>query len=289
MLDLNEIPVAEGTRKTYLNALANLDKWLRGRPVTDENLAGYLSYLYDKGKSPSYAAGAVAAARWRCDCEDKDDPRGKLTRRALKSFRRKAFDRGRGQVTGLPFEAVKKLVTHARGEKTLAGYRDAVICSVMSVAMLRISEAVAVDIAHIDFDKKTLFIPRSKTDQEGRGETRHLNDQALESIRVWMEKAKVKDGPLFRAISKTYQYALKGRLFTDTIRKLVQARCKQVGIEGRISGHSFRVGSAQSLALRGASLVELQIEGRWTSPNMPAHYAAGISASQGAMARLRDE
>ena len=119
MLDLNEIPVAEGTRRTYLNALANLDKWLKGRPVNDENLAGYLSYLYDKGKSPSYAAGAVAAARWRCDCEDKDDPRGKLCRRALKSFRRKAFDRGRGQVTGLPFEAVKKLVTHARGEKTL--------------------------------------------------------------------------------------------------------------------------------------------------------------------------
>ena len=54
MLDLNEIPVAEGTRRTYLNALANLDKWLKGRPVNDENLAGYLSYLYDKGKSPSY-------------------------------------------------------------------------------------------------------------------------------------------------------------------------------------------------------------------------------------------
>ncbi len=52
MLDLNEIPVAEGTRKTYLSALNKLDEWLKGRPVNDETLAGYLSYLFDRGKSP---------------------------------------------------------------------------------------------------------------------------------------------------------------------------------------------------------------------------------------------
>lgn len=57
MLKLTEIPLAESSRKVYLNALANLDKWLRGRPVTDEHLAGYLSYLFDRGKSPSHALG----------------------------------------------------------------------------------------------------------------------------------------------------------------------------------------------------------------------------------------
>ena len=38
-----------------------------------------------------------------------------------------------------------------------------------------------------------------------------------------------------------------------------------VGIEGRVSGHSLRVGRAQSLAAGGASLVELQTAGRWQS------------------------
>ncbi len=57
MLKLTEIPIAESSRKVYLNTLANLDKWLRGRPVTDENLAGYLSYLFDQGKPPSHALG----------------------------------------------------------------------------------------------------------------------------------------------------------------------------------------------------------------------------------------
>ena len=58
-------------------------------------------------------------------------------------------------------------------------------------------------------------------------------------------------------------------------------------MEGRISGHSLRVGGAQSLATAGASLVEMQIAGRWQSPVMPGRYAQGQLAKQGAMARLR--
>ena len=54
-----------------------------------------------------------------------------------------------------------------------------------------------------------------------------------------------------------------------------------VGIEGRVSGHSLRVGGAQSLAAGGASLVEMQTAGRWQSPAMPGHYH-GASWQHGA-------
>ena len=50
---------------------------------------------------------------------------------------------------------------------------------------------------------------------------------------------------------------------------------------------SLRVGSAQSLATAGASLVEMQVAGRWQSPDMPGRYAQGQLARQGAVARLR--
>ena len=98
MLDLTEIPIAASTRKVYLSALANLDKWLKGRPITDETLAAYLSHLFDLGQSPSYANGTLKAIRWRCLSEDTPDPRGKLCRRAIASFRRKGVGRGRGPV-----------------------------------------------------------------------------------------------------------------------------------------------------------------------------------------------
>ena len=64
------------------------------------------------------------------------------------------------------------------------------------------------------------------------------------------------------------------------------ARARVAGIGGRVSGHSLRVGNAQSLAAAGASLVEMQREGRWKSPEMPSLYTRNQAARRGATARL---
>ncbi len=66
-----------------------------------------------------------------------------------------------------------------------------------------------------------------------------------------------------------------------------ERRAAAVGLEGRISGHSLRVGYAQDLASAGAELTELMNAGRWQSPAMPAHYARGQLAGRGTVARLR--
>ena len=54
-----------------------------------------------------------------------------------------------------------------------------------------------------------------------------------------------------------------------------------------VSAHSFRIGSAQSLARRGATLPQLQTAGRWKSPLMPAAYCRNEAAGNGAIARFR--
>ena len=59
------------------------------------------------------------------------------------------------------------------------------------------------------------------------------------------------------------------------------------GIPDRVSGHSLRVGSAQSLAAAGAGLVELQQAGDWKAPQMPARYGRHQFATRGAVAKLR--
>ena len=61
---------------------------------------------------------------------------------------------------------------------------------------------------------------------------------------------------------------------------------KAAEVEGFISGHSFRVGSAVSLAQAGASVVDMQNAGRWKSPQMPAHYAKAELAERGPVARF---
>ena len=48
------------------------------------------------------------------------------------------------------------------------------------------------------------------------------------------------------------------------------------------------VGSAVSLAQAGATLVDMQVAGRWKSSQMPAHYAKAELAERRAIARFKD-
>ena len=287
-LDLEEQVISPGSRKRYEGHLNRLDRWLKGRELNDETLSQHLVYMFEKGLAPSTANVMVNAARWRCGREDQPDPRGKKTRAAVKSFRRKGHGRGYGQAEGVLWEQADAVVSLALQEKDLPGLRDATIIAIGSDATLRVGEISAIDVAHVDFDEQRLDIPRSKTDQEGKGEVEYLGDKTLNLIRAWMDKGKITDGPLFLQIHKdTHRTLKKKRLGEETIRKIIKRRCKAAGIEGRVSGHSLRVGSAQSLAIRGATPLEMQLVGRWKSPNMPYHYAQKVVAKQSPMARLR--
>ena len=46
-------------------------------------------------------------------------------------------------------------------------------------------------------------------------------------------------------------------------RNAIKRWAAEAGVEGFISGHSLRVGSAVSLAQAGASVVDMQTAGRW--------------------------
>lgn len=78
------------------------------------------------------------------------------------------------------------------------------------------------------------------------------------------------------------------RLHTHSARRIIKKRAIDAGVEGFISGHSLRVGSAVSLAQAGASVVDMQVAGRWKSSQMPAHYAKAELAERGAIARFKD-
>lgn len=104
-------------------------------------------------------------------------------------------------------------------------------------------------------------------------------------VRAWLLAAGLTEGALFRAV-KTGR-GKDWRLTNRTIRRVIEDRSRAAGVEGRVSGHSLREGNAQSLTTAGATLVEIQVAGRWQSQGMPGHYAQGQLAQHGAVARLR--
>lgn len=72
-----------------------------------------------------------------------------------------------------------------------------------------------------------------------------------------------------------------------SIRLVITRRVRDAGAQGRVSGLSLRVGSAQSLVSAGATLAETQHAGRRRSPLMPGRYTQGELTKRGAVARLR--
>ncbi|MCY3789091.1 MAG: tyrosine-type recombinase/integrase [Gemmatimonadetes bacterium] len=283
---LMQASIAPNTAKAYGTALGKLAEHLNGQSPTDAVLADYLARLHARGLAPASVALVVQAVRFWEKLEGRLSSVGPLTTRTLAGIRREGRDRGRGQVTGLTRETVKRMAHNAAKTDTLAGLRNAALLRVMSDALLRIGEAVAIDCEHITTDDASgrLAIHRSKTDQEGKGVSLYLTVHTVEAIRQLQARAGYTTGPLFRRMLKG-DHMSNDRLTVDGARLAIKASAKQIGIEG-VSGHSLRIGTAQELVQRGASLVELQNAGRWTDSQMPAHYTRKQTAGKGAVARL---
>ena len=114
----------------------------------------------------------------------------------------------------------------------------------------------------------------------------YVGESTMRRLAAWRDAAGIEDGPLFRRLRRG-DHVEAGAILARAARSIIQGRAADARIEGRVSGHSLRIGAAQSLAAAGAGLVELQQTGRWGSPSMPGHYARGQLAARGAVARLR--
>ena len=280
--ELIQSSIADSTLKRYQRLSREIEAWLGGQMLNDALLATYCTELFHAGKSPSTIAQVVAAAKWLAKNHGIEVV-GEITSKTLAGIRREGKERGKGQVDGVEREDMLRIVTFAESDNTIAGLRDAALIRLMSDCLLRISEAVAVNVG--DLHKNTLRIKSSKTDQEGRGEVLFVGSPTLKIINRYCTKAEIDKGALFRRIRRG-DHVQMDRLTVDSTRIIIKARSKAAGVEGFISGHSLRVGSAVSLAQAGASVVDMQNAGRWKSPTMPAHYAKAEIAERGAVARF---
>jgi site-specific recombinase XerD len=277
--------LAENTQKAYQRALQSLTTWLSGQTLSDTLLANYITALHETGKSPATIGQLVAAVKWQLKHQSQEILNFPITQATLAGIRRAGKDRGRGQVDGLIWQDVERVCIYAETEGTLAGLRDAAMIRLMSDCLLRISEVVAVNVS--DLKDKTLTVHASKTDQEGTGETLYVCDATRRVLEQYRERADITRGALFRHIRRG-DHIQPQCLTPHSARRIIQKRAADAGVEGFISGHSLRVGSAVSLAQAGATVVDMQVAGRWKSSQMPAHYAKAELAERGAIARFKD-
>ena len=254
--------------------MQQLEIWLDGRSLSDSLLASYITGLYQDGKSPATISKIVAAVKWTAKHRGTGAKNFifEITEKTLAGIRRKDKDRGRGQVDGMTWAEVDRVCSLAEANNTVTGLRDSALIRLMSDCLLRISEAVAVNVADVD---SALIVRQSKTNpvtSGAPGETLYIGAPTQEAIRRYCDAGGITEGALFRRIRRGDNIT-ESRISVDGARNAIKRRAREAGVEGKISGHSLRVGSAVSLAQAGASVVNMQVAGRWKLPQMPAHYA----------------
>ena len=189
--------VSKNTLRNYRFWSKEIEAWLVGRPLDDGLLATYITGLHAQGKSPSTISQAVAAVRWQAKNQGIKIV-GEVTTRTLAGIRRKGKDRERGQVDGLTWADVERVCAFAEMDGSVAGLRDSALIRLMSDCLLRVSEAVAVNVE--DVKDKTLIVRSSKTDQEGVGETLYVTSDTRRIINRYRAKAGIEGGALFRRV-----------------------------------------------------------------------------------------
>ena len=277
--------VSDNTLKAYEHATRKVAAWLEGRGLTDAVLAEYIRFLHAQGKSPATINLVVSAVKWMAEYRGADTVVGDITARTMSEIRGEGKERERRQVDGLTWDDVERVCAAAESSDTAAGLRDAAMISLMSDCLLRISEAVAVNVE--DVQAEGLQVHGKKAGAEKRGEILYICESTRRLIQRYRTRAGIVSGALFRRI-RFQNHVTEERLGVKGAREAIQRRAAEAGVEGLIGGHSLRIGSAVSLADAGATVKEVQRAGRWQEPTMPARYVREAPAERSPVEKYKD-
>lgn len=236
----------------------------------------------------------------------------KAARKALGVRQRQARAiRFKGDIADLDSPALGVCLAHLLKacRRDLLGLRDEALLRTAYDSAGRRSELVSIQVDQIDGPDGdgagALFVPSSKTDQDGEGAWAYLSPATMTAIARWRDAAHIDRGALFRRVETHFdgsvrtvgRAALHPNSITLIYKRLIQSAFdkKLLGPLSEtelkrwlaaVSSHSIRVGVAQDNFAAGESLPAIMQAYRWCDPKTVMRYGAKLAAKSGASARL---
>ena len=173
------------------------------------------------------------------------------------------------QARALGWQEIKEFIGSA-GQGFRADRERALLC-VAYETLARRGELVALEVRDIEFwpnGTGQALIRRGKTDAEGQGRVAYLSRETVKWLKIWLEHAKIAEGPIFRRLIGRDQIG-------EALHRAVSPR----------SSNAWRVGAAQDLAELDIDLAAITQAGGWKSTRMPLQYAEKINVARSGMAR----
>lgn len=318
-VELAKNALADNTQAAYQSDWKQLGQWMKANnvpfPMTEQAVIAFINYLAAEGKANATIKrkiSSVSVLHKANGYVDSQNPvNSSYVELSLKGVS-KRLGTFQDQAAAMRLKHLELLDYHfSHVGLDLMAVRDLLILNMAFDGLLRRSEIINVtveDVSHAETGNGgKLFIPKSKSDQTGEGAYVWLGSNTMSYYQKWLDMTGIESGILFRKMNKwgkvaslskqeqalsEEEQAKKLTLSTVTInrvfRKMGAILAKGNKSEAfSWSGHSGRVGAAIDLAKNGASLVELQLAGRWKSPIMPAKYTRMMEVEQSAMSRLR--
>lgn len=281
---------APATLRAYASDLADFKTWcqveaggLSVLPASPETVALYISDLAGRGMKVSTITRRLTAISVLHKTSGIESPSADgRVKDILKGIRREHGSFQKGAAPLLP-PTIRRMILAMPQEtaaQTRSAFRDSALLLVGFAGAFRRSELASLRIEDLEFveDGVTVFLKRSKTDQEGRGSTRgvpygsHPETCPVRNLKQWMRILGEDEGPLFRSVDRHGNISHEG-LSDRSVCDVVKKRARAAGLDGtRYSGHSLRAGLATAASAAGASQKSIMDQGDWKSVQTVMRY-----------------
>ncbi len=276
ILEFIAAATAPNTRRAYQSDLRHFLAHRGGVPATPEQVARYLA---EHAATLSMATLARRLAGIRAAHVERgfpDPTKGDLIRLTFRGIRRK-YGRPQRLVAALRTEHLSVL-TSVLGNST-HDLRDRALLLIGFAGAFRRSELSAIQCDWITRTEQgiSVVLRKSKTDQESKGRTvviPRVGGQIcpVAALEAWLEASEIKEGVLFRRISKSGKFLAEG-LSASAVATIVKQRSEQIGLDPTcFSGHSLRAGYATSAAVAGLPLWRIKRQTGHVSDRMIERY-----------------
>lgn len=273
---------SDNTIKSYRSDFTDFASWCRRKrcralPAKPETLAAYIAARTERVKPSTLKRRLAAITKLHRLAGHASPTEDEVVNLAMRRAKRSQPSRPR-QALGVTADRRDRLMAACTDD--LAGLRDKVLIAVGFDSLCRRAELVALRVD--DFtrtgDGTYTVLGRAKNDQESQGRIARLSLPTSKLVDQWREAAKLERSPLLRPV---YGRTLGARFLHPsfvgaTLKRLSRTAGYPPADAASVSGHSLRVGAAQTLTVMGYGLLPIMAAGGWKSMNIVARYVENV-------------